>query len=200
MFLQSKTEQRSHLLCGKMEGLGFISKLLLCILSMQRKGTNFWYVIQERILLVWDNHLSDTAAIFSNQESVVLWFGFDFYSESWCLLSKWRRLFWNLKVYFYTMKSCYFFKVHINHWIIQWIRRHTFSLAISRSWALAFSTSLMGPRIVTLSWVEPSWGKRMITPPFSSIMERISLPLDPMMELWNLWGMSTVISLMLALK
>lgn len=164
---------------------------------MQRKGINFWYVIKERILLVWANHLSDTAAILSNQESVVLWFGFDFYSESWCLLSKWRRLFWNLKVSFYTMKSHKFFKVHVNHWIIQWIRRHTFSLAISRSWALAFSTSLMGPRIVTLSWVEPSWGKRMITPPFSSMMERISLPLDIMMELWYLWGMSTVISLML---
>lgn len=198
MFLQSKTEQRSHLLCGKMEGLGFISKLLLCILSMQRMRINF---IREKIILVWAYHLSDTAAILSNQESVVFWFGFDFYSESWCLLSKLRRLFCNLKVSLYTMKCCnFFYKVHINDWIIQWIRRHTFSLAISRSWVLAFSTSLMGPRIVTLSWVEPSWGKRMITPPFSSIMERISLPLDPMMELWYLWGMSTVISLMLALR
>lgn len=169
-------------------------------LKHAKKGHKFLVSHTRKDTLVWDNHLSDTAAIFSNQESVVLWFGFDFYSESWCLLSKWRRLFCNLKVSFYTMKSCNFFKVHINHWIIQWIRRHTFSLAISRSWALAFSTSLMGPRIVTLSWVEPSWGKRMITPPFSSMMERISLPLDPMMELWNLWGMSTVISLMLALK
>lgn len=100
-----------------------------------------------------------------------------------------KNTFSNLVPYSAMISYCFFMSDEV-----------TFSLAISRSWALAFSTSLIGPRIVTLSCVEPSCGKRMMTPPFSSMMERISLPLDPMMELWNLWGMSTVISLMLAFK
>lgn len=54
--------------------------------------------------------------------------------------------------------------------------------------------------MVTLSLAFPSDGKRMITPPHSSIIARISLPLAPMMELWSLCGIITTTSLMLAWK
>lgn len=76
--------------------------------------------------------------------------------------------------------------------------RPTFSLTSSITCFLALSRSSCGPRSVTLSLLLPSGGKRMITPPHSSMIARISLPLAPMMELCILWGISMVISLMLA--
>eukprot|EP01137_Pigoraptor_chileana_P026277 Opistho-2@97004 len=64
-----------------------------------------------------------------------------------------------------------------------------FSVASSRSCCLAFSTSSLGPRMETLSDLAPSLGKRIWTPPHSSMIARTRRPLRPIMVLWNLDGM-----------
>lgn len=74
----------------------------------------------------------------------------------------------------------------------------TFSSAKASSCCLALATSSTGPRMVTLSFPEPSVGKWMCTPPHSSMMERTKRPFDPIKELCNFDGMETSISVMFA--
>lgn len=74
----------------------------------------------------------------------------------------------------------------------------TFSSANASSCCLALATSSTGPRMVTLSFPEPSVGKWMCTPPHSSMMERTKRPFDPIKELCNFDGMETSISVMFA--
>ena len=72
--------------------------------------------------------------------------------------------------------------------------RQTFSFANSKRSFLALATSSVGPRITTLSLVVPDEGKRISTPPHSSLTDRISWPPFPSRWLCRAWGMSTVIS------
>ncbi len=73
----------------------------------------------------------------------------------------------------------------------------TFSLASSRRSFLAFSTSSLPPRSETLD--EPfSLGKLTCTPPHCWTISLSTLPLAPMIALWNLGSMSIVSVTMLA--
>ena len=76
----------------------------------------------------------------------------------------------------------------------------TFSFKRSRSCFLPFSTSSLGPRMRTLSLLLPSGGNLMLTPPHSSMMERMSRPLAPITALWCLCGMLTSIWVTFAWK
>lgn len=74
----------------------------------------------------------------------------------------------------------------------------TFSSAKASSCCLAFATSSAGPRMVTLSFPEPSVGKWMCTPPHSSMIDRTKRPFDPIKELCNFDGMDTSTSVIFA--
>merc|ERR1719188_215803 len=66
-----------------------------------------------------------------------------------------------------------------------------FSLASSASIFLAFSTSSLGPRTVTLSDLDSGGGNLMETPPQSSMTDWMSFPPEPIIVLWILAGMVT---------